>query len=496
MKFPFEKSLEQLNKAGTSIIHPCDCLLPVHSKCLIIMILITQNLRCDTCKGFYALGRTNNTGLLRKIFTTRFVIFISALLIVLAANVFTFYILYTNKLDSRYVHFYFIVLILLVMLFIGLSYALSHMVREAWKMPLYESICFEANRGDLKDNYVALHSNAHLNIENMSNSQSVENSSSYWKKTGETFYTFLNHNFDINKSDIIDYITDKTKLKVISDRRRKLREDVYIAQPHRGSVIKESITLQNELYRNSYVNIMNKNPSLSLILKTDENNRAGILRLSRTPMKDTEKITINTMADVSSNNDDTPHKNIKIKYNQGVKKIEEIDSFQFGSSELISPTNKGSKTFKSNFFKLQKDSQEIIEEVREKSYHDGDEKVIILQKQNTASSRLNTSGDVIRDKFDNLSPISMQNRSAEASVFNLTGTNIERRRLTPSVDVLKNLQRSHKKHMTTYDKSTKRLSSDNFFTRKKKTPGKTKIERRLPGPLLDDISEIHDSIIE
>jgi hypothetical protein len=403
-----------------------------------------------------------------------------------AANVFAFYILYTNNLAVKYCHFYFIILILLICLFIFLVYVLINIIKDVWKLPLHESICFENSNQLVKDNYVSLHSNANLNVETASKNN-------FWKKTAEIFYSFLHLNFDINKSDIVEYITDKHKHKIILDHIKKIKGDIFQHIDVRRTLLKDKIDLQAELYKNSVMHIMNKNPSLSLVLKPDESpNRAGIIKSSEKVPK------INTI--IEQNNDDTPQKHITIKYNKGVKKIEEIDSFQFNSSELISPKNMVVKSIKSNFLKSNDTkSDEVLEEVKEqKSFHENDSGeygIIVLHKQSYKSE--NNSSKLLKERFDNLSPISLMNRSADHSMFNLNGTNIERKKMLSTFEGIKSHQRSGKKHFTiSNDKSVKKLSSDNFFKRKSRKPGNTtKINKKLPAGMLDDISEI-DSITE
>jgi hypothetical protein len=226
LNHPFYK-VDILNPAeeGLKLIYPCDCLLPVHFKCINNYIGKTQNLKCPLCSVYLIFKPRKQLTCIKKAFSNEnFWISMLYMMIQLITFVSGFFILEAD-LKPKYVHLKYISSVLLYIICVIFSISYFLFIKKLKNYPLSDEILLREKKTSLGENiersrsFIFNRKNDFQNVlDEMSSGTSLINLTKKEAANSMSIYlNFLKHKFKISDLDVVMFKKEFTRRRDIKN---------------------------------------------------------------------------------------------------------------------------------------------------------------------------------------------------------------------------------------------------------------------------------------
>ena len=301
------KILNQINNNQTII--PCNCLISIHFKCLLRLLIISQNLKCNICGAFIVVKSGEEYGIINKIFSSKYIMNLLTLALLICFNMVILVLTINSPFSDKFFHFKIIVAVFCALFKIVLIYLLCREVYTIYKIKIAKQIIID-DRSNYAEgvNNLNLESQANINGYNQIpvNVNSIKITTAELEKSAITFRNFFTSYSHVSKNDIIQYKNEKLLRKDIYSKHELKVSEIFkrVDDKHKelknktNSIHKKMKENFSSIHKRSYLQIIEKNPTLKNYLSEeffeniDGDNKSS--NNSNITKKKTIKITNNT----------------------------------------------------------------------------------------------------------------------------------------------------------------------------------------------------------
>ena len=270
-KYETKIDLFQSIEAENKIIQPCNCLIPTHTKCLLKLILFTQNLSCPSCNSIFRIKKEKKKNFLIKCFNLRFFfesfIYFLLILLFLVAILVCIYL----KFDKKFIHVKFLLIIFIISLEIMSILKIFKILKKIKNSPISEKLIFLEKNTENEmnnDSEVAIpFKNLNTINNNYSNFMQNNQITKNVNKSLKFFSRFLKVNFRITLMEILEYKNERIiRNKINQEVRKSLLDKVEESNKEKLRIKVDVVTLEN---LNSNINPNTENPSFLNFLQNN-----------------------------------------------------------------------------------------------------------------------------------------------------------------------------------------------------------------------------------